>query len=1238
MKNILQSPPLGRCLLLGLTCLALADLAFTATPVHAATVTWTGADANPFWVDDLNWDSNIQPVGGDDVIINGAVTVDMNGLGSGFLPSGAQVLLTNGATLMDSAGTGRIQGSTTLTVASNCTINLSWLAMYDSSGMSFENGAIWTSGVLQMGSASTFSFKLGTAGFTKLTPSTIYSATVQTWNVDMSAYTGGPTNIILMQGGNGNGYTASNFWYNATKNVTGVGIYTNSTVIYDHVQSAYVLVVSAVPVTLAIADFKWVGLGADNHWLTAANWNPALVPGNYQSVDIDGAYTVNLAGLGSGFAPYGAQILLTNGATLINSDGTGRIYGPATLNVSSNCTINLSWLAMYDSSGMSFENGAIWTSGVLQMGSASTFSFKLGTAGFTKLTPSTIYSATVQTWNVDMSAYTGGPTNIILMQGGNGNGYTASNFWYNATKNVTGMGVYTNSTVIYDHLQSAYVLVVSSNPVTLPTGDFFKWTGGGGDNQWTNAANWYPQLVPGANQSVIIDGVFTVDLRGFAYGFVPSGAQILLTNGATLTDTISVCRMNGNSTVNVSSNCTVNDYWAMYSGSMSFQSGAIWSGGQDWEFGTQNTFSFQLGSAGFTTLAAGAMRGGGDITTETFIADMANYTGGPGIVNLVTYSADANSFAGGNPLTNALFQTAHLIVTNAAVGYTANLQYDPATRAIQLNVTAAPGYATYYWDNNGATAGFGTAGGTWASPTTGNASQGWSTDGTGATLPVIVTTGVNSPVNFGNGVTGLGAGTITVSGTVTNEVMTIASGSGAIVFSGGTIKFPAGETIFDNNTTNTISSVLAGTSLTKSGGGILTLSAPNTYTGGTTVSGGVLNANNGSALGTGSSVTVANGASLAIAGGITITNSLNITGGGTGMDYGAPNVDGAFLSTGTNTVSGLVTLSGGARLATVDTNSLTLTGGVTNGDASDQLFVGAFVINNKSINFGTNNILFAGDGGNPPPVTGKTILLNVAGNVWNNALFFFAGIVKLGVDNAMPASGTVTMGFLAPAYSRSTLDLNGHNQTVASINTYDSTPAVGDNISITGGGILTVNQSVSTAFSGIISDGATHTALIKAGAGTLTLSGANTYKGNTTVNGGTLAISQATIATNSTITVATGATLELDFAVTNTVTSLVLGNTNQAPGVYNSGNSGGFITGTGSLRVPSTTPAPTSITYTVSGSLLTLNWPSGQGWILQSNSVSLANSNAWQTVTGATPPFPITKNPANPAVFYRLKY
>ena len=159
--------------------------------------------------------------------------------------------------------------------------------------------------------------------------------------------------------------------------------------------------------------------------------------------------------------------------------------------------------------------------------------------------------------------------------------------------------------------------------------------------------------------------------------------------------------------------------------------------------------------------------------------------------------------------------------------------------------------ATYYWDNDGTTAGFGTAAGTWAAPTTGDATQGWSTSTTGVLLPGSITTlGTSATVdavNFGNTTTGLAAGTITVSGTVASGNMTFAAGSGAILLSGGTINLTnaaTGPNLVVNSTTapSTIASNLTGglaTSLvTKTGAGTLYLSGSNSYLSRTQITGG----------------------------------------------------------------------------------------------------------------------------------------------------------------------------------------------------------------------------------------------------------------------------------------------------------------------------------------------------------------------------------------------------------------
>ena len=88
------------------------------------------------------------------------------------------------------------------------------------------------------------------------------------------------------------------------------------------------------------------------------------------------------------------------------------------------------------------------------------------------------------------------------------------------------------------------------------------------------------------------------------------------------------------------------------------------------------------------------------------------------------------------------------------------------------------------------------------------------------------------------------------------------------------------------------------------------------------------------------------------------------------------------------------------------------------------------------------------------------------------------------------------------------LDLNGVSQAIGSL--ADSAAGGGGTVTNSAGSTpvtLTVNlTSGSSAFSGVIGDGgaASAVSLVKSGAGTLTLSGANAYCGATTVGGGTL--------------------------------------------------------------------------------------------------------------------------------------
>jgi autotransporter-associated beta strand protein len=70
---------------------------------------------------------------------------------------------------------------------------------------------------------------------------------------------------------------------------------------------------------------------------------------------------------------------------------------------------------------------------------------------------------------------------------------------------------------------------------------------------------------------------------------------------------------------------------------------------------------------------------------------------------------------------------------------------------------------------------------------------------------------------------------------------------------------------------------------------------------------------------------------------------------------------------------------------------------------------------------------------------------------------------------------------------------------------------------------------------------------------------------------------------------------------------------------------------------PVTTPSPTNITYTVSSGQLILNWPNGQGWLLQgqTNPLTLGLGTNWMYL-GNTSPY--TNTFVAPSVFYRLIY
>ena len=454
----------------------------------------------------------------------------------------------------------------------------------------------------------------------------------------------------------------------------------------------------------------------------------------------------------------------------------------------------------------------------------------------------------------------------------------------------------------------------------------------------------------------------------------------------------------------------------------------------------------------------------------------------------------------------------------------------------------------YYWDNNGGTTGFGTpAAGTWSSAgTVGSATQGWNTVATGTPAPSgTITTDNTDSLNFGTGTTGngLGAGTITVSGTVNAGNLTFGSQSGNITFSGtlGTAKvnLAATSTINTGGKTITFSDVsLNGSSnLTYTGGGVLSIKASSsTLTGDLFVLNGTLrlfNPSSGSgnlALGgaSGPKITLGNTsgsspATLEVNNSINVANAIDIRAGSSGLKtLGLGSAIGATYSgaitasdnlTVLNDVAGTggsVSVSGtGSSIASGKTVTWShLTSGAIN-DTGTWSGLGAFSYS------GTGNL---GDitvaGANKTYSGGATLgTMNSTGNLVVNAS-------SSGLANAPTSgpfgTGTLTIG--ATKMRAKTSDKTIANPILFNGNpTFDTDPTETSLIfsgnADLGAATRTLTVSTGTSvvaklvnFSGAISSATAASGITKAGAGTLTLSGANTYTGNTTVTGGTLNI------------------------------------------------------------------------------------------------------------------------------------
>ncbi len=313
----------------------------------------------------------------------------------------------------------------------------------------------------------------------------------------------------------------------------------------------------------------------------------------------------------------------------------------------------------------------------------------------------------------------------------------------------------------------------------------------------------------------------------------------------------------------------------------------------------------------------------------------------------------------------------------------------------------------------------------------------------------------------------------------------------------------------------------------------------------------------GDISGPGSSITMAGTGTLTLTGQVNLTGGLGVTSGTMIIDNAATEI--GSTGSGTTSITGSLQLDDG----TVNTHTLNLNSGassISGGaiNATDRIRIGntssAQVFNQTGGAVGVNGNIWLADqsGAGTHNLSGGTTTVTSAYTIGTrgNAVVNVSGTGKLTV-------GTLNFGHsVTPAGRSGEVNLNGG---VIEVNRI-AKPTAADRLATFNfnGGTLVARESRTDFMTGLTranvrdggafidtngfnvtigqallhsnigGDAAIDGGLTKLGAGTLTLSGVNTYTGATLIDGGTLALGGGgSIANSSTITVGTGATLDV---------------------------------------------------------------------------------------------------------------
>ena len=334
-----------------------------------------------------------------------------------------------------------------------------------------------------------------------------------------------------------------------------------------------------------------------------------------------------------------------------------------------------------------------------------------------------------------------------------------------------------------------------------------------------------------------------------------------------------------------------------------------------------------------------------------------------------------------------------------------------------------------------------------------------------------------------------------------NETIGSLTGGG----SGGAVNLQGNMLTLAANVTTNYAGTISGSggALNKAGGGTLTLFGANTYSGGTILTNAIIVASNNAAIGTGP-LSIGLGATrFVVADGAVVANSISISGGGV-----------SFRGLIENSGAGIAVLSN----AVISISAPAAAGGHFASTGGGVLTIWDVINSVTNVSMRQGTVQYGG------------------GGTYTNFIIY-EGTARLLAHNGLSTAVTADLG--ATSGGTAVFDLAGFNQALGGITrSSGSSTSVVTNSATGSDSVLTLTGT--SSYPGSIKDSGvagSRVALTISG-GSVTLSGANTYTGNTIVNAGTLALSGSGSIANSASVVVRGNTV---FDVSGLSSAFVLG-------------------------------------------------------------------------------------------------